>query len=148
MQVERRHALERHLGDDAERAEADAGDAQQIGSVSCRRTRTTSPLPVTSSIPTIVVARLPRPAPVPWVAVLIAPAIDWRVDVAEVGHRQADRGELVAEVAQADPAPATVTRPVAASTCSTAFIASSDSSTPSVIAAAVNECPAPMALTR
>ena len=31
VQVERRHALQRHLGDDAERAEPDAGDAQQLG---------------------------------------------------------------------------------------------------------------------
>ena len=30
VEVERRHALQRHLGDDAERAEADPGDAQQV----------------------------------------------------------------------------------------------------------------------
>jgi hypothetical protein len=40
-----------------------------------------------------------------------------------------------------------VTRPDVASTRSTAFIASSDISTPFVIAAAVNEWPAPIALT-
>ena len=45
------------------------------GSVRSSR-RTTSPVPVTSSMPTTVVARLPRPSPVPWVAVAMAPAID------------------------------------------------------------------------
>ena len=39
VQVERRHALQRHLGDDAERAEPDAGDAQQLGSLVVERAR-------------------------------------------------------------------------------------------------------------
>ena len=43
-----------------------------------RRARTMSPVPVTSSMPTTVVARLPYSSPVPCVAVAIAPAIDWR----------------------------------------------------------------------
>ena len=108
---------------------------------------TTLPLPSTSSIPTIVVARLPRPAPVPWVAVLIAPAIDWELMSPRFGIASPTAASSSQRSRRRIPA-WTVTRPAAASTCSTAFIASSESSTPFVIAAAVNECPAPMALTR
>ena len=77
VQVERRHALQRDLGDDA-RARRRPTRATRSSSASVGVDATTSPVPVTSSIPTTVVARLPSPSPVPWVAVAMAPAIDWR----------------------------------------------------------------------
>ena len=78
VQPERGDALQRDLGDDAEGAEADAGDAQQLRVVSSssaarpHRRRSRAPCRRRSS------PGCRAPSPVPWVAVAMAPAIDWR----------------------------------------------------------------------
>ena len=87
-------------------------------------------------------------SPVPWVAVAIAPATDCAVDVAEVGHGESDRGERVVEPMEADAGldghpPALGDRRRGPDRAGRAL-----SCIPSVAAAAVNEWPAPIALTR
>ena len=73
-QRERRHRLQRHGGDHAERAEADPGGGEDLGVPGRRRSR--APSPAASPAP----ARAPAwpgrrtRAPVPWVPVASAPA--------------------------------------------------------------------------
>ena len=84
----------------------------------------------------------------PWVAVAMAPAIDWRSMSPRLGIASPTAASASFRRVQADAGlDARPGRP-ARSTSSTRAIRSSDTWTPSVDAAAVNECPAPIALTR
>ena len=102
----------------------------------------TLPSPSTSSIASTCAEMLRSLAPVPWVPVEIAPAIVWRVDVAEVLHRQPEPGQLLVQVgehgAAADPdqARAAVGVEHAAQRVEPIIV-------PSVIAASVKEWPEP-----
>ena len=115
---------------------------------SCSSQHTTSPVPSTSSMPTTVVARLPHARPVPWVAVLIAPATDCTLMSPRFGIANPTASSSSASARSVIPA-STVTRPTFARRRDAPMrIRSSDSSTPDVIAAGVNEWPAPITLTR
>jgi ABC-type uncharacterized transport system permease subunit len=120
---------------------------RQMSARSVSSHHTTSPSPVTSSMPTIVVAMLPHSRPVPCVAVLIAPAIDWTLMSPRFGIAIPTAASSSPRSRSVMPA-STVTRHRSRSTDRTDRIRSSDNSTPPVIAAGVNECPAPITLTR
>ena len=82
----------------------------------------------------------------PCVAVAIAPAIDWRSMSPRFGNARPAAASSSLRRCSRIPA-STRTRPVSRSTSSTRDIRSSDSCVPDVSAAAVNECPAPIAFT-
>ena len=63
-----------HRGDDAERAKRDLGRLEDVGSL-VFGTFITSPAAVTNVSPTTCVAMEPKRTPVPWVPVLMAPAM-------------------------------------------------------------------------
>ena len=94
---------------------ADAGDAQQLG-VGRSSTRTTSPVPGDELHPDDGRRQVAEPEPGAVGGGGDGAGDRLAVDVAEVGHRQADRGELVVEAVQAD---AGLTRhpPASRSTC-------------------------------
>ena len=89
---------------------------------------------------------LRRPAPVPWVAVEIAPAIVWRSMSPRFSIASPSPASARLRSASTVPAP-TLTRPEAGSASITPARASIRIIEPSVIAASVNECPEPGMLT-
>ena len=106
----------------------------------------TLPSPRTSSTASTWAEMFRRPAPVPWVAVEIAPAIVWRSMSPRFSIASPSRASAWLRSARTVPAP-TLTRPEAGSASITPASASIRSIVPSVIAASVKECPEPATLT-
>ena len=102
VEVERRHAPQRHLGDARRARRARPAPRAAVRDRCASSARTTEPSPVTSSSPTIVVARLPSAAPVPCVAVDVAPAIDCWSMSPRFGIARPCPSELCVEVAEPD----------------------------------------------
>src|SRR5918994_982859 len=113
---------------------------------SSREQRSTSPSAVTSSSSVTKVASPPKRLPPPWVAVAIAPEIDWR----SMSPRLASARSRVASSpfsCQRGMPPSTVTVRASRSSATTRLSAPRRNMRPSVQAMPVNEWPAPTTLT-
>ena len=92
------HALQRHGGEHAERADGHPGGAEQVGAL-LGRAGDDRPVGEDQLERGDLGRDAAEPAPVPCVPVEIAPDDRLRVDVTEVRHRQAKRVERGVELA-------------------------------------------------
>ncbi len=143
VERERRHAAQRHLGDRAQRAEPHAGGAEHVGVAVRARRRAWSRRRARATAREIWAEMLRRRAPVPWVAVEIAPAIV----CASMSPRfsRARPWPASRRLSSRIVMPAwTRTSPEERSTSSTPRSRRMLSDIPSVQAMSLNECPLPV----